>query len=74
MPNSLVLPNLFFKRSQQPVGMVTITFELEHTINHVLQHFRACDEAILGDVADEDHRECPVALANRMSSAVHSRT
>ena len=33
-----------------------IALELQHGIHNVLQHFRACDTALLVDMADQEHR------------------
>ena len=35
--------------------MAALALEIEHAIDHVLDHAGACDLAILGDMADQDH-------------------
>ena len=35
--------------------MIPVPFELEHAIDHVLQHLGTSDETILGDVPYQDH-------------------
>ena len=37
--------------------MAAVAFEIQHRVDHVLQHARAGDGAILGDVADQDQGE-----------------
>ena len=41
--------------------------EGEHRVDHVLDHARPRDLAVLGDVADEDDGSVPVVLAKRIS-------
>ena len=36
------------------VGML-VTFEIQHGIDHVLEHARAGDGAVFGDMADQNH-------------------
>ena len=48
--------------------MASLAFEAEHGIDHMLEHARAGDGAVLGDVADEDERRQPLSLAKRISS------
>ena len=41
------------------------TFEIEHGVDHVLDHARAGDLALLGDVADEhDRSTCGFRVAD----------
>ncbi len=37
--------------------MPAVAFEIQHGVDHVLQHARARDGAVLGDVADQHDRE-----------------
>ena len=40
--------------AQNAVHIVLVTLELDNRINDVLQDFRSCQRALLGDVSDED--------------------
>ena len=35
--------------------MAALALEIEHRVDHVLEHARAGDGAVLGDVADQQH-------------------
>ena len=39
--------------AQDAEGVAAVAFEVEHGVDHVLDHLRAGDLAVLGDVADE---------------------
>ena len=41
---------------QQPKRVVPLALEGEHGVDDVLEHARARERALLGDMADEDHR------------------
>ena len=43
-------------RAQDAVGVAAIAFEIQHGVDHVLDHLRAGDLAVLGDVTDEQQR------------------
>ena len=43
------------RRAQQPVGCVRLALKIEHTVDHVLEHLRPCDDALLVDVADDEN-------------------
>ena len=42
--------------AQQPVGMETLAFEIQHRVHDVLQRARAGDRALFGDVTDDTNR------------------
>ena len=42
---------------QRAVGALALALELEHAVDQVLEHPRAGQRALLGDVADEQHRD-----------------
>ena len=42
------------ERAQGPVRALALALEQEHAVDQVLEHARAGDRALLGDVADED--------------------
>ncbi len=44
-------------RAQDAEAVRPLAFEIEHRVDHVLQHARAGDQAFLGDVADEHQGE-----------------
>ena len=44
-------------RSHEPQAGVPVALELDHDVDEVLEHARAGDRAVLGDVADEEHRD-----------------
>ena len=37
--------------------VVAVALELEHAVDQVLEHARACNRAVLRHVADEDRRD-----------------
>ncbi|KAG1200079.1 hypothetical protein G6F35_012441 [Rhizopus arrhizus] len=43
------------ERAQQAEAAAALTLEVQHRIDHVLQHARASDAAFLGHVADQKH-------------------
>ncbi len=43
------------QRAQLAVGALALALELQHAVDEVLEHARARERAVLGDVADEDH-------------------
>ena len=45
------------QRAQLAVGALALALELQHAVDEVLEHARAGQRAVLGDVADEDHRD-----------------
>ena len=42
------------QRAQRPVRALALALELEHAVDQVLEHARAGERALLGDVADEE--------------------
>ena len=57
-----------------PEAGVPVAVEGEHHVDQVLQHPRPGDGAVLGDVADDDHRHARARLATRTRAPVTSRT
>ena len=55
--------------AQDAVLVVPVALQVEHGVDHVLQHARSGDRAFLGDMADEHHRECRCAWPTRMTRA-----
>ena len=53
-PISSVGPKRFFDRAQDAELVRAFALEREHGVDHVLDHARAGDLAVLGDVADQD--------------------
>ena len=49
-------------RAQDAEGVAAVALEIEHGVDHVLDHLGPGDLAVLGDVADEQ-RAAPCALA-----------
>jgi hypothetical protein len=43
------------ERAQRAVGPLPLALELQHAVDEVLEHARAGQRALLGDVADEQH-------------------
>ena len=43
-----------FDGPHQPVGGVRVAFEIQHRVHHVLEHTRASQRALLGDVPDQN--------------------
>ena len=54
-------PEPVLDRAQHAELMAALALEIKHRVDHVLEHTRARDGAVLGDVADENHAE-PAAL------------
>ena len=48
-------PEAVLRCPQQPEMVVAVAFEAEHRVDHVLEHARPGQAALLGDVTDEDH-------------------
>ena len=46
-------PEPVLRRAEQAQRVVTVAFELQDRVDHVLQHPRAGEAAVFGDVADE---------------------
>jgi hypothetical protein len=42
-------------RAHQPVRAAGLALEIEHGVDHVLQHPRPGQRALLGDMADQEH-------------------
>ena len=55
-PISSVGPKRFLTRAQDAEVVAAFALEIEHAVDHVLDHPRAGDLPVLGDVADEDDR------------------
>ena len=49
-------PKRFFERAQHAERVRALALERQHRVDHVLDHARPGDLAVLGDVADQDHR------------------
>ena len=45
------------ERPQRPVRALALALELQHAVDQVLEHPRAGERALLGHVADEQHRD-----------------
>ena len=45
------------ERPQRPVRALALALELQHAVDEVLEHARAGQRALLGHVADEQHRD-----------------
>src|SRR5438045_1568721 len=43
--------------ANNPMRVKTITFEIDHSVNNVLNNLRPRERASLGDVPDEEHRD-----------------
>ena len=54
--------------------MRAVALEREHRVDHVLDHARAGDLAVLGDMADEDHRRAASAWRSGSAPAREPRT
>jgi hypothetical protein len=48
-------PKAVLHRAQQAVRLVAVAFQVEHRIDNMLQHARAGDNALFGDVPDHKH-------------------
>ena len=49
------------ERAQRAEAALALALELEHAVDRVLEHARAGERALLGHVADQDHRAAPLA-------------
>ena len=49
------------ERAQRAEAALALALELQHAVDGVLEHARAGERALLGDVADEDHRAAALA-------------
>ncbi len=56
-PASEVEPKRFFSAAQLAVRALALAFEVQHAVHHVLEHARARERAVLGDVPHEDRRD-----------------
>ena len=61
-------------RAQDAEGVAAVALEVEHGVDHVLEHARPGEGAFLGDVADEQAWRSSLRLANCTSCAALSRT
>src|SRR6266851_4493850 len=50
-------PEAVLDRAQDAKLVAALALEIEHGVDHVLEHARSGDDALLGDVADEDDGE-----------------
>ena len=55
-PSSLTAPKRFLNARSTRKRDAGLALEIQHRIDHVLEHARAGDAAFLGDVADQEHR------------------
>ena len=62
-------PEAVLGAAQQAVGVEALALQVEHRVDHVLEHLRAGDRALLGDVADQEDRLMPLLLASCISAA-----
>ena len=62
-PISSVGPKRFFTARRMRNWCAAVALEGEHRVDHVLDHARAGDLAVLGDVADQDHGGAACVLA-----------
>jgi hypothetical protein len=72
-PISLVEPKRFLDRAENSKIMAAVAFEIEHGVDHVLEHARPGERAVLGHVADQNVLR-PVFFASVMIAPEHSRT
>ena len=56
IPSSSVEPKRFLTALSTLIGLMPFALEVEHGVDHVLQHPRAGQRALLGDVTDYEHR------------------
>ena len=57
-------------RAQDAELVAALALEIEHGVDHVLEHARAGDQAFLGDVADQHDREAaPLGEADQLGRA-----
>ena len=50
-------PKRFLTRAQDTELVAAVAFEIQHGVDHMLQHARAGERAVLGDVADQHQGE-----------------
>ena len=67
-------PEAVLHRAEQAEMLAGVALEIEHRVDHVLDHARAGDLPVLGDVADEHDCVAPLALAKRISACTEVRT
>ena len=72
-PTSSTGPKRFLTARTMPQPGVALALELEHDVDEVLEHPRAGDGAVLGDVPDEHGRDAAL-LGLRISAAATSLT
>ena len=73
-PISLTAPKRFLIARTRRKLECGVALEIQHRVDHVLEHARAGERAFLGDVADQHDARCRSALAARVRCAAHSRT
>ena len=56
-------------RAQDAEGVAAVALEIEHGVDHVLDHLRAGDLAVLGDVADEQQGARPLPWRSGSATA-----
>src|SRR6266540_1760442 len=63
-------PEAVLERADQAKALVRVALEIEHRVHDVLDHARAGDRALLGDVADQhDDGAAPLRIAGEMRHA-----
>ena len=67
-------PEAVLGRAQQAERRVPLALQVEHDVDQVLQRLRPGEAAVLGHVADEDHRHVPRPSRAPCSRAAASRT
>ena len=50
-------PEAVLGAPEQAIALKTVALQVEHRIDHVLEHLRAGDGAIFGHVADHEDRD-----------------
>ena len=55
--------------AQDAEGVAAVALEIEHGVDHVLDHLGAGDLAVLGDVADEQRARCPAPWRSGSATA-----
>ena len=61
-------------RAHQAEARMRVALEVQHGVDHVLEHARAGERALLGDVAHQHDRRAARSWLTRVSCAAHSRT
>ena len=61
-------------RAQDAELVAALALEVEHRVDHVLEHARAGDLPVLGDVADQDAPRCRAAWRSGSARAPQART